>query len=158
MFLRQSISSIPTEYKRKQQFQNVKMLKCSKLARSHTQCLYFVIILSIQRYAISNRRELHCVRADVFGDLKIYVSEALARFARPRIKISYLFLSVYLGVLPPPPIPKSWLRQCIYVHTPPPLPPNLGSSSKTHIHVSRHIALVLLYSFTQNYPENLPNF
>ena len=67
------------------------MLKFSKLARSHTQCLYFVIILSIQRYAISNKRELHCVRADVFGDLKIYVSEALARFARPRIKISYFF-------------------------------------------------------------------
>ena len=61
------------------------MLKFSKLARSHTQCYYFVIILSIQRYAISNERELHCVRADVFGDLKIYVSEALARFARSRM-------------------------------------------------------------------------
>ena len=79
------------------------MLNFSKLARSHTQCLYFVIILSIQRYAISNKRELHCVRAGIFGDLKIYVSEALARFARPRIKISYFFLSVHLGVLPPPP-------------------------------------------------------
>ena len=39
-------------------------------------------LLSIQRYAISNERELHCVRADVFGDLKIYVSEALAHLAR----------------------------------------------------------------------------
>ena len=88
------------------------MLKFSKLARSHTQCLYFVIILSIQRYAISNKRELHCVRADVFGDLKIYVSEALARFARPRIKISYFFSVGTFGGLapPPPPIPKSWLR------------------------------------------------
>ena len=32
-----------------------------------------------------NKRELQCVRADVFGDLKIYVSEVLARFARSRI-------------------------------------------------------------------------
>ena len=80
------------------------MLTFSKLARSHTQCLYFVIILSIQRYAISNKRELHCVRADVFGDLKIYVSEALARFARPRIKISYFFFCRYIwGSCPPPP-------------------------------------------------------
>ena len=80
------------------------MLKFSKLARSHTQCLYFVIILSIQRYAISNKRELHCVRADVFGDLKIYVSEALARFARSRIKISYFFsVGTFGGLAPPPP-------------------------------------------------------
>ena len=79
---------------------------------------YFVIIRSIQRYAISNKRELHCVRADVFGDLKIYVSEpALARFARSRI-ISYFFFSVgTFGGLAPP-IPKSWLRY----HGPPRVP------------------------------------
>ena len=41
--------------------------------------LVFCHYTSIHRYAISNKRELHCVRADVFGDLKIYVSEALAR-------------------------------------------------------------------------------
>ena len=53
---------------------------------------------------ISNKRELHCVRADVFGDLKIYVSEALARFARPRIKISYFFsVGTFGGLAPPPP-------------------------------------------------------
>ena len=51
-------------------------------------------LLSIQRYAISNERELHCVRADVFGDLKIYVSEALARFARSLAHVSYFFSSV----------------------------------------------------------------
>ena len=63
--------------------------------------VYFVIILSIQRYAISNKRELHCVRADVFGDLKIYVSEALARFA-------FFSVGTFGGLAPP--IPKSWLR------------------------------------------------
>ena len=43
------------------------------------------------------KRELHCVRADVFGDLKImFLRRSLAH-------ISYFFLSVHLGVLPPPP-------------------------------------------------------
>ena len=37
------------------------------------------------------------VCADVFGDLKIYDSEALAR----ALMLLFFFLSVHLGVLPP---------------------------------------------------------
>ena len=44
--------------------------------------------------------------ADVFLVLKIYVSEALARFARSRNISTYIILLVHLGVLPPPPTTK----------------------------------------------------
>ena len=88
------------------------MLKFSKLARSLAYSMFVFCHYTVYTalyYAISNKRELHCVRADVFGDLKIYVSEALARFARPRIKISNFFSVGTFGGLAPP-IPKSWLR------------------------------------------------
>ena len=42
--------------------------------------------------------------ADVFWVLKIYVSEALARFARSRNKSTYIiFVGTFGGLAPPPP-------------------------------------------------------
>ena len=53
---------------------------------------------------------MHCVRADVFGDLEIYVSEALAR--EHKLFFSSFSVGTFGGLAPPPPppIPKSWLR------------------------------------------------
>ena len=43
------------------------------------------------------------VCADVFGDLKIYVSEAVARFARSRIYRLHFSCRYIWGACPPPP-------------------------------------------------------
>ena len=65
-------------------------------------CHYILSI--IQRYAIRlNKRELHCVRANVFGDLKKFLRRSLASLARAYKLLFFLFFCRYIwGSCPPP--------------------------------------------------------
>ena len=88
--------------------------KNSKLAlsaRSQIHIIFFnVSVLSVHAVyspTISNKRELHWLYmyADVVWDLKIYISEALARAYKLHVHDFFFSVGTFGGLAPPPPPP-----------------------------------------------------
>ena len=88
------------------------MWKFSKLARSlaRSHIHRFFLMLVFCQYVVysaiyHNKRKLHWYVCRCIWVLKIYVSEALARFARSRNISTYIFCRYISGSCPPPPPP-----------------------------------------------------
>ena len=120
-FCRQSVSTLPTEYKSAyfpHSFSILSRTVFARLARIIDACATeYGFNVSILRIILSyiHAPDIDCKRDSyVFGDLKIYRKFRGARLKNrlaSRTISFFLFLSGTLwgSVPPPPPIPKSWL-------------------------------------------------